>query len=146
MGKERSQKSNRNREGYEVFKSACCMCHGGCGALVYLKDGKVVRIKGDPDSPLNKGKMCIKGLSSIEHLYPPDRLKYPMRRKGARGSGKWERVSWDEALDTIVSKIEDIREKFGVEAIALGTGTGRHHFRHVLSVVPKIVPILSGKQ
>ena len=45
------------------------MCHGGCGALVHVKDGKVVKIQGDPESPLSRGKMCIKGLSSIEHLY-----------------------------------------------------------------------------
>ncbi len=108
------------------------MCHGGCGVLVYVKDGKVVKIKGDPDSPLNKGKMCIKGLSSLEHLYNPNRLKYPLKRAGKRGEGKWERISWDEALDTIAGKIKEIKEKNGIEAVALGTGTGRHHFRHVL--------------
>jgi anaerobic selenocysteine-containing dehydrogenase len=108
------------------------MCHGGCGALVYVKDGKVIKIKGDPDSPLNRGKMCIKGLSSLEHLYHPKRLRYPLKRSGKRGEGKWQRISWDEALDTIVNKVQGIKENDGIEAVAIGTGTGRHHFYHVL--------------
>jgi anaerobic selenocysteine-containing dehydrogenase len=109
------------------------MCHGGCGALVHVnKDGKVVKIAGDPESPLSKGKMCIKGLSSIEHLYNPNRLKYPLKRVGPRGGGKWERISWDDALDIIVKKIEEIKANHGIESVAIGTGTGRHHFFHVL--------------
>jgi thiosulfate reductase/polysulfide reductase chain A len=115
-----------------IYKSACRMCHGGCGALVHVQDGKVVKIRGDPESPLNKGRMCIKGLSSIEHLYNPNRLKYPLKRAGKRGEGKWARISWDEALDTIVGKIKQIRGEYGIESVALGTGTGRHHFQHVL--------------
>ncbi len=115
----------------KVYRSACRMCHGGCGALVQVKDGKVVKISGDPDSPLNKGQMCAKGLASLEHLYNPNRLKYPLKRAGARGEGKWERITWDEALDTIAHNITALKDKYGIESIALGTGTGRHHFRHV---------------
>lgn len=107
------------------------MCHGGCGVLVHVKEDKVVKVVGDPESPLNKGKMCPKGLASIEHLYHPDRLKYPLKRAGKRGEGKWERISWDEALDSIAENITAIKEKYGIEAVAVGTGTGRHHFRHV---------------
>ncbi len=116
----------------KTYRTACRMCHGGCGALVFVKDGKVTKIKGDPESPLNKGKLCIKGLSSLEHLYNPDRLQHPLKRTGKRGEGKWARISWDEALDTIAGKIKEIEDKYGIEAVALGTGTGRHHFHHVL--------------
>ena len=101
------------------------MCHGGCGALVHVKDGTVIKIGGDPDSPLSKGQMCPKGLASIEHLYNPNRLKNPLKRAGARGEGKWERISWDEALDAIALNITTIKDQYGAEAIALGTGTGR---------------------
>mgnify|MGYP001813492225 CR=1 FL=1 len=107
------------------------MCHGGCGVLVHVKDDKVIKVTGDPESPLNKGKMCPKGLASIEHLYHPDRLKYPLKRAGKRGAGKWERISWNEALDSIAENITAIKETYGIEAVAVGTGTGRHHFRHV---------------
>ena len=73
------------------------MCHGGCGALVHVKAGKVVKVTGDPESPVSKGRMCPKGLASIEHLYNPNRLKYPLKRVGKRGEGKWARISWDES-------------------------------------------------
>ncbi len=115
-----------------IYKSACRMCHGGCGVLVYVKNGEVVNVEGDPESPLNRGKMCIKGRSSIKHLYNPNRLKYPLKRMGRRGEGKWQRFSWDEALDETAAKINEIKAKYGVEAIVIGQGTGRHHFFHVV--------------
>jgi thiosulfate reductase/polysulfide reductase chain A len=118
--------------GAKIYKSACRMCHGGCGVLVLVEDGKVAKVKGDPESPLNKGKLCPKGAASIENLYHPDRLKYPLKRAGKRGEGKWQRISWDEALDTIVGKINEIKESHGIESVGVGMGTGRHHFMHVL--------------
>jgi len=115
-----------------IHRSACRMCHGGCGVLVHVRGGKAVKIQGDPESPLNKGRLCVKGLSSIEHLYNPHRLRHPLKRTRKRGEGKWKTISWDEALETIVHKIREIIQSFGPEAIAIGTGTGRHHFMHVL--------------
>jgi anaerobic selenocysteine-containing dehydrogenase len=97
-----------------------------------------VKIQGDPESPLNKGKMCPKGLASIEHLYHPDRLKYPLMRTGERGEGKWKRISWDEALDRIAGKILDIKKKHGIESVAVGMGTGRYHYLHVVRFVNRI--------
>ncbi|MCU0286829.1 MAG: molybdopterin-dependent oxidoreductase [Acidobacteria bacterium] len=116
----------------KIFKSACRMCHGGCGALVYVKNNKVVKITGDPDSPLNQGKMCAKGYASIEHLYNPARLKYPLKRTAKRGQGKWKQISWDEAFQEIIEKITAIKDKYGAESIVIGQGTGRHHFFHVI--------------
>jgi len=115
-----------------VFRSVCRICHGGCGTLVFVKDGKVVKVKGDPASPMNKGWMCIKGVMTPEIMNHPDRLHYPLRRKGARGSGQWERVSWDEALGDIALQVDKIRKESGAESIALGQGTGRHHYMHVV--------------
>ena len=116
----------------KIYKSVCRMCHGGCGVLVHVHRNEIVKITGDPKSPLNKGRLCPKGLASIEHLYNPNRLKYPLKRIGKRGEGKWKRISWDEALDTIATKINEIRKDYGVESIAIGQGTGRHHFFHTL--------------
>lgn len=115
-----------------VLKSVCRMCHGGCGVLVHVRDGEVVKLQGDPDSPLSQGRMCPKGRAGIEQLYHPDRLTYPMKRAGERGGGRWERISWDAALDTIAGKIEELRAAYGIESVAVGTGTGRHHFAHVI--------------
>ncbi len=114
-----------------IYRSSCKMCHGGCGVLLQLKDGKIVKIEGDPDSPLNRGRLCAKGLASLEHVYNPHRLTHPMRRAGERGEGRWERISWDEALGHIAGELNRIKGEYGPESIALGTGTGRHHYHFV---------------
>jgi anaerobic selenocysteine-containing dehydrogenase len=112
--------------GYDaVTKSFCRMCHGGCGVLVYAKAGKVAKIAGDPECPINHGTLCSKGLASAKLAYHPDRLTYPVRRVGAKGSGQWERLSWDEALDAIAERILFYRDQFGAESVVLGYGTGR---------------------
>ncbi len=109
----------------EVIKSHCRMCHGGCGVLVYKKQGKVEKIGGDPDCPIAHGTLCPKGIASTQIAYHPDRLKYPIKRIGPKGSGKWERISWDEALDTIAEKINGYKTDLGAESIVMGYGTGR---------------------
>lgn len=114
-----------------IFKSVCRSCHGGCGALLHVQDGKLIKVEGDPSSPLNHGRLCPIGTVTVDLVNHPDRLKHPLRRTGPRGSGQWQRVSWDEALDEIAERVLAIRDKFGPEAIALGTGTGRHHIRWV---------------
>ena len=97
--------SNVEREmevyGYDsATRSHCRMCHGGCGVIVYVKDGRVAKIAGDPECPINHGTICSKGLASAQLAYHPDRLTYPVKRVGPKGSGRWERITWDEALDT----------------------------------------------
>ncbi len=114
-----------------VLKSVCRSCHGGCGVLLHAKDGVLVKVEGDRDSPLNRGRLCPIGTVTTDLVYHPDRLKYPLRRKGKRQSGEWQRISWDEALDEISERLLSIRVQYGPEAIALGTGTGRHHIRWV---------------
>ena len=115
----------------KVLKSVCRSCHGGCGVLLHVRDGRLVKVEGDRDSPLNHGRLCPIGTVTLDLVYHPNRLTFPMRRQGPRGSGTWKRISWDAALDEIAEKLLAIRAKFGPEAIALGTGTGRHHIRWV---------------
>lgn len=117
--------------GTQILKSVCRSCHGGCGVLLHVRDGVLVKVEGDRKSPLNHGRLCPIGTVTTDLVYHPDRLKYPLRRRGARRSGDWQRISWDEALDEIAERLNVIREKHGPEAIALGTGTGRHHIRWV---------------
>ncbi len=114
--------------GYDsVVKSHCRMCHGGCGVLVYTKNGKAEKIAGDPDCPINHGTLCSKGLASAQLAYHPDRLTYPVKRLGPKGSGRWERISWDDALDTIAERLLQYRDDFGAESVVMGYGTGREN-------------------
>ena len=101
-----------------IFKSVCRSCHGGCGVLLHGRDGRLVQVQGDPESPLNHGRLCQIGTCTADIVNHPDRLAYPRRRIGPRGSGSWERITWDEAFDEISSRLLAIREEFGAEAIA----------------------------
>ncbi len=105
-----------------VVKSACELCNAGCGVLVYLKDGKPVRVEGDPDNPVNKGAICIRGRNSLDYVFHPERLRHPLKRKGERGQGRWKMVSWDEALTAISSELNRIKEKYGAEAVTFIRG------------------------
>ena len=116
----------------QVFRSVCRVCHGGCGVLVSVQDGKIVKVKGDPASPMSKGWMCVKGMASLEIANHPDRLKSPLKRKGERGIGEWETISWEEALNEISSLLDKFRKESGPESISLGQGTGRHHYMRVV--------------
>lgn len=111
----------------QTLKTSCRGCHGGCMYLVTVEDGKITKVRPDPDGPLNRGKGCVKGLSIIEQMYHPERLLYPMRRIGPKQSGKWARISWEEAYGVIAEKLSVIRDESGPESVAITTGTGRHH-------------------
>lgn len=108
-----------------VIRSTCMMSHSGCGILVHVRDGRVVKVEGDPDHPLTRGSLCPKGLAAMQFEYHPDRLLYPHKRRGERGGGQWERISWDEALDTIAGRLKDLMERYGPESVAVACGTGR---------------------
>jgi len=109
----------------EVIRTNCRGCHGGCGVLVHVRDGTIVKIEGDPDFPTNHGSMCSKGLAFHQLVYHSDRVKYPLKRVGKKGEGKWERISWDEAFDTIVNKLKQVIRENGAESIVLAQGTSR---------------------
>lgn len=107
----------------EEILTFCPLCAGHCSAKATVEDGKIIKWERDTESGL-PSEPCppFKGLSAIEMSTHPDRLKYPQKRVGARGEGKWERISWDEALDTIARKLRDVKEKYGPEQVALGLG------------------------
>ena len=107
-----------------IVKTFCArMDHGGCGLLIHVEDGKIVRVEGDPESPLNQGTMCAKGIAQVERLNHPDRLRYPLKRAGAKGEGRWERISWEEALSMIAQKIQENIDRGEQRAIAFAQGT-----------------------
>jgi len=98
---------------------------GGCAIKLYTKGGKLVKVEGDEEHPENRGRVCPRILGLKQYVYHPHRLKYPMKRVGKRGEGKWKRISWDEAYDIIVKKLNEIKEKYGSESVIFCQGTGR---------------------
>jgi len=118
-------------EEVKKIRTACRSCHGGCGVIAHVKGGKVIKVEGDPNSPISHGTLCSKGLSIAQLAYHPDRILYPMKRTGAKGEGKWERISWDEALNTIVEKFKKVIDEYGPESIVVGQGTGRDYESHL---------------
>ena len=115
-----------------MFRSVCRGCHGGCGALLTVRNGRLIEVAPDPDAAPNYGQFCEKGIATPEMMYSPQRLTTPLKRDGARGSNRWTELDWETALDEIAKQLDGIRTESGPEAIALGQGTGRHHYLHVV--------------
>ena len=102
-------------------------CHAGCQIIFYTdKDGKLVKTEGDPNSPYTAGRLCMRCLELPQMVNNPRRLKWPVKRAGERGEGKWERISWDEAYDMIVKEVREIQADYGPECIVSMIGTGRN--------------------
>ena len=95
----------------EIRKTTCYMCACRCGINVHVRDNKIRYIEGNKDHPINKGVLCAKGSAGIMQHYSPARLKSPMKRVGPRGSGKFEPITWNEALSIATSWLEPIRNK-----------------------------------
>jgi len=113
------------------IKTCCRSCHGACGVIAHVQDGKVIKVEGDPDNPISHGTICTKGLSITQLAYHPDRVIHPMKKAGGKLSGKWEQITWDEALDTISTKFQTVIDKYGPEHIVVGQGTGRDYESHL---------------
>ena len=101
-----------------VVKTACGMCIEECGINVHVDDGKIVKVEGMPEHPYSEGFICASARSIPEYVHYENRIKYPMRKE----KGEWKRISWDEALDTIASKVKESREKDGPQAFGVFTG------------------------
>ena len=103
-------------------------CHPtGCGIKTYVNsNGELVRVEGDENHPITNGRLCVRCLTIRDYVYNPDRVLYPMKRaREDRGKNKWERITWDEAYDTIAEKVKYFKDKYGAESILVMGGTGR---------------------
>ena len=103
----------------------CQLCSTICGTIGYVKEGRLIKIEGNPNDPNSRGYLCARGHAGLNHLYHPERLLYPLKRVGKRGEGKWKRVSWDEALDEIAERLKKIRESGKPERFAFHQGRQR---------------------
>ncbi len=115
----------------KVVYSLCCMCTGRCPIMVEVEGGVIKHIWGNPHV-FGAKSLCPRGAAGVAFEYDNERPQYPMIRDGERGSGKWRRVSWDEALDFIADKLKTIIENYGAKAIALSDRGGPHTELHKL--------------
>ncbi|MCM0758230.1 molybdopterin-dependent oxidoreductase [Sporomusa sphaeroides DSM 2875] len=101
------------QDGYQITRHVCPRnCYDACGMLAYVRNGVLEKVTGDPAHGYTNGKLCAKGQTYIRRVYSPERLRYPMRQLG-RGSGRWERLTWNEAMAIICEKILDIKDRYG---------------------------------
>lgn len=107
-----------------IKHTMCDICTPGpqCGIDAYVKDGVVIKVEGTPGFPTNNGALCTKGAASRQYIYRKDRIQTPMRRVGKRGDGKFEPVSWDEAIKEISHRLNEVKEQYGAESVAFMTG------------------------
>lgn len=110
-----------------VKQVVCQSCDGFCPVSAKIEDGRAVKIT-TRDHPLFKGVLCMKGAYAPKHFSHPDRVTYPLKRVGERGSGEWQRVTWDEAMDDIAARLQKVIDEHGPEAFAVSqsgaTGLG----------------------
>src|ERR1039458_1561009 len=102
----------------DIRHSVCALdCPDCCSLLINVEDGRGSKLRGNPDHAVTRGFLCGKVAQYLEREYHPARLLYPARRAGAKGEGRFERISWDEALDTIAARLRAVVDEFGSEAI-----------------------------
>jgi molybdopterin-containing oxidoreductase family molybdopterin binding subunit len=99
-------------------------CNNGCRMYAHVRDGKVVKTSPAPFPDERYNRICLRGLTQTQQMYSDRRLKYPMKRVGKRGEGKWERISWDEAINTVTDKFKEVQEKYGSTALSFTMGSG----------------------
>ncbi len=120
---------DRTVEVDRVVKTACSRnCYDTCGILAYVKDGRLLKVEGDPDHPINRGTLCVKGYTYPQRVHSPDRVRHPLLRTGERGEGRFRRVSWEEAFDWICERLHALRERWGSEAFMEYLYSGNREF------------------
>ncbi len=114
-----------------VVPGGCNICFNCCSTKYHFKDNQLVKITGNDEDPLLQGRVCPKAQMALQMYHSPHRLRYPQKRVGARGEGRFERISWDQALDEIAARLEAVRAQYGSEALAMfiGTRTGILDYR-----------------
>ena len=100
------------------YATVCGQCAAGCGVIVRKRDGNVNKIEGNPLHPISRGKLCARGQAGLNELYNPDRIKGPWQRTGARGSGQYQKIEWDEAIKLLAEKLNALRASNEARSVA----------------------------
>ncbi len=127
------EKTGTTVKGIQKIPTYCDVCFWKCGAVAYVKDGKLWKIEGNPEDPLSNGRLCPRGTGGIGAHFDNSRLKAPLLRKGPRGKEEFVQVTWDEALDFIAKKMKKIKANYGPESMVLFShGVGGAFLKHLM--------------
>ncbi len=120
---------------YEEYWSTgvCLQCPSGCGLRIRSVMHWPVKLEGIKDYPINKGRLCPKGQSGLQVLYDPDRIRHPLKRKGKRGDGDWEKISWEEGIGLITEKLKALRQKGRPQSLVVMGGRYRGHMADLMA-------------
>ncbi len=121
------------QKGVRKVPTFCDICFWKCGAIAYVRDGRLWKIEGNPEDPLSRGRLCPRGTGGIGAHFDPDRLKRPLIRRQKRGQEEWTAVTWDQALNVVAERMQRVKAEYGPEAIALfAHGIGGNFLKHTL--------------
>src|ERR1043165_9330844 len=119
----------RKERHYQLVPTTCFNCESACGLLAYIdkETNQIQKFEGNPENPGSRGRNCAKGPSTLNQVYDPDRILYPLKRVGKRGEGEWERVSWDAVLDDLAARIRQaiVEDRKGKCAFSRGARGGK---------------------
>ena len=142
-----SDEIKSNEDDVQIIRTTSAFdCGGRCPLKFHVKDGRIIRVEGDDTAdPDNQLRACLRCRAIRGYLYHPERLKYPLKRAGPKGSGKFERISWDEALDTVANKIKEVIEKYGNQSLLFISNGGYFGSLHLPSVAySRLFNLLGG--
>jgi anaerobic selenocysteine-containing dehydrogenase len=111
----------------------CLQCPSGCGLRIRSVNRWPVKLEGIKDYPINRGRLCPKGQSGLQVLYDPDRIRHPLRRKGKRGEGNWEKISWDEGIGLVAERLKTLRQAGKPQSLMVMGGRSRGHMVDLMS-------------
>ena len=139
-----NNKADMDENSEKIINTGCCHdCGGRCVLKAHVKNGKITRIETDNEKEPQL-RACSRGRAYRQRVYSEERLKYPLRRVGERGEGKFERISWEEALNHVASKILDIKKKYGNSAILFVPGGGNQGMLHGVTPVGLMLNQIGG--
>ncbi len=133
--------SRTSLKALHAIPTTCQQCPAGCGIIAYLDGERLVQILGNPDHPNNRGGICAKGIAGINLVNDPERLLYPLKRAGARGSGLWTRITWDEVYSMLSLRIRKMLEEERISEFVIDTGQDDSLFDRFLSTLntPRVI-------
>jgi len=133
--------SRTSLKSLRAIPTTCEQCPAGCGIIAYLDGDRLVQILGNPNHPNNRGGICAKGIAAINLVNDTERLLHPLKKTGARGSGAWTQISWDEAYSTLSDRIREMMEEGRISEFVIDKGQGDSLFDRFLASLgaPRVI-------